>query len=152
VSEDPWRTLGSRTVYTNAWLRLREDTVIRPDGQPGIYGVVEMNPSVGVVAVNDVNEIALVTQWRYTLGRIAVEIPTGGSEASDPSMLAALGLASGVGLQLAATVLVGLGLGYVADRALHTSPWFLLVGLLLGILGGGYSVVRRLMKEIGRSG
>jgi len=89
VSEDPWRTLGSRTVYTNAWLRLREDTVIRPDGQPGIYGVVEMNPSVGVVAVNDVNEIALVTQWRYTLGRISVEIPTGGSEASDPSMLAA---------------------------------------------------------------
>jgi 8-oxo-dGTP pyrophosphatase MutT (NUDIX family) len=89
VSEDPWRTLGSRTVYTNAWLRLREDTVIRPDGQPGIYGVVEMNPSIGVVAVNDVNEIALVTQWRYTLGRISVEIPTGGSEASDPSMLAA---------------------------------------------------------------
>jgi len=70
----------------------------------------------------------------------------------DPTMLAALGLASGVGLQLAATVLVGLGLGYLADRALHTSPWFLLVGLLLGILGGGYSVVRRLMKEIGRSG
>ena len=89
MSENPWRTLGSRTVYTNAWLRLREDTVIRPDGQPGIYGVVEMNPSVGVVAVNDVDEIALVTQWRYTLGRISVEIPTGGSEASDPSMLAA---------------------------------------------------------------
>jgi F0F1-type ATP synthase assembly protein I len=70
----------------------------------------------------------------------------------DPSMLAAFGLASGVGLQLAVTVLVGLGLGYLADRALHTSPWFLLVGLLLGILGGGYSVVRRLMKEIRRSG
>ena len=89
MSENPWRTLGSRTVYTNAWLRLREDTVIRPDGQPGIYGVVEMNPSVGVVAVNDVDEIALVTQWRYTLGRISVEIPTGGSEASDSSMLTA---------------------------------------------------------------
>ena len=70
----------------------------------------------------------------------------------DPSMLAAFSLASGVGLQLAVTVLVGLGLGYLADRALHTSPWFLLVGLLLGILGGGYSVVRRLMKEIGRNG
>ncbi len=70
----------------------------------------------------------------------------------DPSMLAALGLASGVGLQLAATVLVGLGLGYLGDRALHTSPWFLLLGLLLGILGGGYSVVRRLMKEMRRSG
>jgi F0F1-type ATP synthase assembly protein I len=70
----------------------------------------------------------------------------------EPSMLAALGLASGIGLQLAVTVLVGLGLGYLADRAFHTSPWFLLVGLLLGVVGGGYSVVRRLMKEIPRSG
>jgi F0F1-type ATP synthase assembly protein I len=69
----------------------------------------------------------------------------------EPSMLAALGLLSGIGLQLAATVLVGLGLGYLADRALHTTPWFLLVGLLLGILGGGYSVVRMVRKEMRRS-
>jgi hypothetical protein len=78
VSENPWQTLGTRTVYANPWLRLREDTVIRPDGQQGIYGVVEMNPSVGVVALNDISEIALVTQWRYTLGRMSVEIPAAG--------------------------------------------------------------------------
>ncbi len=88
MSQNPWRALGSRTVYANTWLRLREDTVIRPDGQPGSYGVVEMNPSVGVVAVNEASEIALVTQWRYTLGRMSAETPAGGSEASDPSMLA----------------------------------------------------------------
>ena len=68
----------------------------------------------------------------------------------EPSMLAALGLASGIGLQLAASVLVGLGLGFVVDKLLHTSPWFLLVGLLLGIVAGGYSVVRMVMKEIER--
>jgi 8-oxo-dGTP pyrophosphatase MutT (NUDIX family) len=89
VSENPWQTLGSRTVYANSWLRLREDTVIRPDGRPGIYGVVEMSPSVGIVALSDTNEVALVTQWRYTLGRMSVEIPTGGSESSDHSVLAA---------------------------------------------------------------
>jgi 8-oxo-dGTP pyrophosphatase MutT (NUDIX family) len=89
VSENPWQTLGTRAIYANSWLRLREDTVIRPDGQQGIYGVVEMNPTVGVVALNDISEIALVAQWRYTLGRMSVEIPTGGSESSDRSMLAA---------------------------------------------------------------
>ena len=89
MSENPWQTLGSRTVYANAWMRLREDTVIRPDGQHGVYGVVEMSPSVGVVALNDVNEIALVSQWRYTLGRMSLEIPTGGSEAADQGVLAA---------------------------------------------------------------
>ena len=68
----------------------------------------------------------------------------------EPSMLAALGLASGIGLQLAASVLVGLGLGFVVDKLFHTSPWFLLLGLLLGIAAGGYSVVRMVMKEMNR--
>jgi 8-oxo-dGTP pyrophosphatase MutT (NUDIX family) len=86
---NPWRTLGTRVIYANPWLRLREDKVIRPDGSEGIYSVVEMSPSVGIVALNDAGEVALVTQWRYTLGRMSVEIPTGGSEASDHGPLAA---------------------------------------------------------------
>ena len=45
--------------------------MIRPDGQEGIYGVVEMRPSVGIVALNDVDEVALVTQWRYPLDRMS---------------------------------------------------------------------------------
>ena len=86
---NPWRTLGTRVIYANPWLRLREDRVIRPDGNEGIYGVVEMSPSVGIVALSEAGEIALVTQWRYTLGRMSVEIPTGGSQSSDQSLLAA---------------------------------------------------------------
>jgi 8-oxo-dGTP pyrophosphatase MutT (NUDIX family) len=89
VSENPWTTLASRIVYANSWLRLREDTVIRPDGREGIYGVVEMRPSVGIVALNEADEIALVTQWRYPVGRMSAEIPTGGSEPSDPGVLTA---------------------------------------------------------------
>jgi 8-oxo-dGTP pyrophosphatase MutT (NUDIX family) len=89
TSENPWKTLATRVVYANPWLRLREDTVVQPDGHEGIYGVVEMRPSVGIVALNNADEVALVTQWRYPLSRMSVEIPTGGSEASDPGVLAA---------------------------------------------------------------
>lgn len=81
--ENPWHTLGSRIVYENPWLRLREDRVIRPDGKEGIYGVVEMRPSVGVVALNAEEEIALVGQWRYAHHKFSWEIPTGGSSAAD---------------------------------------------------------------------
>ena len=38
---NPWKTLDSKIVYENPWIRVREDQVIRPDGKPGIYGVVE---------------------------------------------------------------------------------------------------------------
>ena len=68
----------------------------------------------------------------------------------EPSMLAALGLASGIGVQLGVAVLAGLGLGYLADRGLHTSPWFLLVGLVLGVVLGGLSVVRTVRRELRR--
>lgn len=67
---------------------MREDEVQRPDGGPGVYGVVEIRPSVGIVALNDREEIALVGQWRYTVNRYVWEIPRGGSEKGETDMLA----------------------------------------------------------------
>jgi 8-oxo-dGTP pyrophosphatase MutT (NUDIX family) len=76
-------------VYQNQWLRLREDRVVRPDGNEGVYGVVELPPSVAIVALNDQDEVLLVGQWRYTHGKFSWEIPTGGSEAGEPILDAA---------------------------------------------------------------
>ncbi|HZU25209.1 MAG TPA: NUDIX hydrolase [Bryobacteraceae bacterium] len=87
AESNPWRTLSSRIAYRNEWISVREDEVIRPDGGRGIYGVIEIRPSVGVVALNASAEIALVRQWRYTSGRCTLEIPRGGSSDADTSML-----------------------------------------------------------------
>jgi hypothetical protein len=38
----PWTVIGSRTVYKNPWIAVREDRVIRPDGREGRFAVVEM--------------------------------------------------------------------------------------------------------------
>lgn len=85
---NPWQTQSSRIVYRNSWIRVREDQVTRPDGEPGIYGVVEIRPSVGIVAINQDDEIALVGQWRYSVSRYSWEIPRGGSHAGETDMLA----------------------------------------------------------------
>lgn len=87
--KNPWRTLSSRLIYENPWFRVVEDQVIRPDGQPGIYGIVDLAPSVGVLAINERQEVALVGQWRYTRKRYCWELPVGASKPSDGSMLAA---------------------------------------------------------------
>lgn len=87
--QNPWRTLSSRTIYRNPWLALREDRVIRPDGAEGIYSVVEMRPSCGIVAINEDNQIALVGQWRYVHDRYSLEIPTGGSDQGETPLDAA---------------------------------------------------------------
>ena len=88
IPPNPWRTLSSRIAYENPWIRIREDEVVRPDGQPGIYGVVEIRASVGIVAVDEQERIVLAGQWRYPLNRWTWEIPRGGSSAGETDMLA----------------------------------------------------------------
>jgi len=81
---NPWTTLSSRTVYENAWIRVREDQVLRPDGLPGIYGVVEFkNRATGVLPVEPDGSIWLVGQYRYPVQAYSWEIPEGGSDPSE---------------------------------------------------------------------
>ncbi len=82
-----WNVTGSREVYVNTWIRVVEDQVVRPDGAPGVYGVVEMRrPSVFVVALTDDDEVLFVTVDRHTTGE-SVELPAGGTDLSSPTCL-----------------------------------------------------------------
>jgi 8-oxo-dGTP pyrophosphatase MutT (NUDIX family) len=86
VPVNPWKTKSSRVAYQNPWVSVREDEVIRPDGNPGLYGVIEVRPSIGVVAINEHDEVALVGQWRYAVNRYSWEIPRGGSDPGETDM------------------------------------------------------------------
>jgi 8-oxo-dGDP phosphatase len=78
-----WQTRGTRTVYENNWISVREDDVTGPRGD-GIYGVVEMrHPAVFIIAVDDRDRVCLVSLERYTVGR-SLEVPAGGSDGEDP--------------------------------------------------------------------
>src|SRR6266446_8671102 len=76
---NPWSRKKRTVAYENKWMRLNHDAVIRPDGNPGVYGVVHYyNKSVGIVAINSSNQVLLVGQYRYTIDRFSWEIPAGG--------------------------------------------------------------------------
>jgi 8-oxo-dGTP pyrophosphatase MutT (NUDIX family) len=77
---NPWVRRSRDTVYENPWIRLHHDEVTRPDGSPGIYGVVQFRArAVGAVVLDDDDRVLLVGQYRYTLDRYSWEIPEGGS-------------------------------------------------------------------------
>ena len=79
-----WQTSRTRVAYENAWIRVREDEVTRPDGSPGIYGVVEVRaPAVFVVPVTAAGEVVLVEVDRYATGRRSLEVPAGGADETD---------------------------------------------------------------------
>lgn len=70
------RTTGSREVYRNAWIRVREDAVERPDGSRGVYGVVE-KPPFALVLPAERDGFWLVEQYRHPVGRRVLEFPQG---------------------------------------------------------------------------
>lgn len=76
------RTLNSREVYRNHWLRLREDEIERSNGARGIYGVVDKDDCAVIIPIEG-DTITLVEQFRYTIQKRCLELPQGGWETSD---------------------------------------------------------------------
>ncbi len=84
VVAGPWTRRTRRVAYENPWITIWHDEVIRPDGEPGIYGVVHFaNLAVGVLALDDAGRVLLVGQHRYALDRYSWEIPEGGVPAGE---------------------------------------------------------------------
>ena len=87
VANGPWLRLSRRVAYENAWVTVWHDEVTRPDGQPGIYGLVHFaNLAVGVVVLDDEDRVLLVGQHRYTVDAMSWEIPEGGVPAGESAL------------------------------------------------------------------
>ncbi len=52
-----------------------------------------------------------------------------------------------VGLTMAGSILFCLAIGYYLDKWLNTKGLFITIFILLGIIGGGYTVYRQIMKS-----
>ncbi|WP_197420205.1 NUDIX hydrolase [Mycobacterium sp. NAZ190054] len=73
---DSIRGVGTREVYRNNWLTLREDQIRRPDGSDGVYAVVD-KPTYALVIPRDGDRFHLVEQFRYPIGLRRWEFPQG---------------------------------------------------------------------------
>ena len=75
----PWKTISTREVYKNKWMRLREDVAELPNGRQTIYGVCEFGECVGVLPFVDDDNVLMVRQYRYVQQENQRwEMPTGG--------------------------------------------------------------------------
>jgi len=68
--------------------------------------------------------------------------PPGPAEGTDPLSGSPWGIAFRVGAELAAALSVGVGIGWLLDRWLHTKPVFLAMFVLLGGAAGVRNVYR----------
>lgn len=95
------KTLASKTVYQNKWMRVREDKIRRASGAEGIFGVVEKPDFVVIIPISD-GYIHLVEQYRYPVQGRYWELPQGSWEDNpdaDHALIAAGELREETGLQ-----------------------------------------------------
>lgn len=87
--KNPYQTVSSKIAYKTPYVTMREDKIIQPDGQPGIYSVIDDVNGAFVVAVNDRNEVYLTRQFRYPTQTWGLEVPAGAIDEGETPLQAA---------------------------------------------------------------
>jgi len=76
-------TISSRYVYKGRVVNLRIDTVREADGRESTREIVEHNPCIAVIPLDDEGNIILVRQYRKPIEKELLEIPAGGIDGNE---------------------------------------------------------------------
>lgn len=92
--------LESRSVYSNPWLTVREDTLRWPGSSDRQYGIVSVRPGVTVVALDESSDMVwCVRQYRPAIAKVSLELVSGAVEDDEsPRAAAERELAEEVGI------------------------------------------------------
>ncbi len=89
MSDSPFVTLRSRVIWRSPWYNLRQDDIRLPDGSESVYTVVERQQAVFIVPMLTNGCLALIRNYRYTLGGWLWEVPAGSLQAGERPIEAA---------------------------------------------------------------
>lgn len=88
----PWTIKSSRQIYSDSFVQVRGDDVVRPDGDDGHHVVVTMKAGVCVVALEGNAEsdatgyVYLTSEFHYGIGRVSLEGVSGGIDAAESTL------------------------------------------------------------------
>lgn len=78
--------IATQRIYDGKIINVRKDTVTLQNGATASREVVEHSGGVGVLAIDDQDNVLMVRQYRYAIGRDSLEIPAGKREyGEDPA-------------------------------------------------------------------
>lgn len=84
------KKISGDTVFEGKVFTVTVDKVALENGHTSLREVVHHSGGAAIVALNEKNEVALVRQFRYALGRELIEIPAGKIEPGEPPMETAI--------------------------------------------------------------
>ncbi len=84
------KTLSSAEIYNGKIIHVRRDEVELPGGSHTVREVVSHNGGVGIVALDEEDNVLLVRQYRYPVGQELIEIPAGTLKKGEDPMVCGL--------------------------------------------------------------
>ncbi len=85
-----FETIDSKTVFKGKIISVNSDTIRLPDGNNAYREKICTNDGVGVIVLNENDEIFLVRQHRYAMDIYTLEIPAGKMDNDEDTYEAAL--------------------------------------------------------------
>lgn len=73
----PWTIEATEQMYKDDFVEFHVDSVIKPDGKPSKYAVMQMLPGVSVMALDADGFVHLHKEFRYAVGRESLEVVSG---------------------------------------------------------------------------
>jgi ADP-ribose pyrophosphatase len=73
-------------VYAGRFLRVQRDVVRLPDGREGVREVIRHPGAAAIVALFDDDRVLLERQFRYSQGRVMIELPAGKLDPGEPHL------------------------------------------------------------------
>jgi ADP-ribose pyrophosphatase len=80
---DREKRLSSDRIFEGQILNLRVDRVRMPDGRESTREIIEHSAAVAIVPVDAEDNVLLVRQYRYALGKELLEVPAGGVDGDE---------------------------------------------------------------------
>jgi len=90
MKKGPFEETARTIRYQNGWIRVEEASVLRPNGENGIFGLVYMKPGSTVLALDDRQRVLLIQEYKYAVERETLELISGGIDAGEDPSAAAL--------------------------------------------------------------
>jgi 8-oxo-dGTP pyrophosphatase MutT (NUDIX family) len=74
---NPFQTLSTKIAWSCPWYAIRQDEIVLPNGDTGVYNTVTKRPAVWILPVTAAGEIVLCRIYRHTVDDWCWEIPAG---------------------------------------------------------------------------
>lgn len=80
---NPFTLISTKKVYENPWISVREDSVTRPGGKQGIFGVMTMKNGCTVLAIDENKNIYITKEFHYAIKQESIELISGGIDENE---------------------------------------------------------------------